>query len=164
VSPRWIATGERFAWQTHARQTLAEGRAQREPKFIHWPLHFLSDCGLWRGDGKNAVEMYAQSLRAALDYGNDFGVVIEMQGMAMGLLGWPGREEEGFRLYAASCARCEELQTTALDDTVFWVGFRKRYVSPARERMGAAADKAEAEGRAMDWKRAVAYAFEMAAK
>jgi predicted ATPase/class 3 adenylate cyclase len=164
VGQMLAALGDVERCEPHARQTLAEGRAQREPKFIHWPLHFLGDCGLWRGDGKNAVEMYAQSLQAALDYGNDFGVVIEMQGMAMGLLAWPGREEEGFRLYAASCARCEELQTTALDESVFWVGFRKRYVFPARERMGAVAAKAEAEGRAMDWKRAIAYAFEVSAR
>jgi hypothetical protein len=79
----------------------------------------------------------------------------------MGLLG-SRREEEGFRLYTASCARAAELQTTALDETAFWVGFRERYVPPARERIGASADKAEAEGRSINWKRALAYAFDLA--
>jgi hypothetical protein len=44
------------------------------------------------------------------------------------------------------------------------VNFKKRYITPARERIGAeAAEKAEQEGRAMGWERAIAYAFELAA-
>jgi hypothetical protein len=97
------------------------------------------------------------------DYGNEMEAATEMQGMAMGLLAY-GREE-GFRLYCASCARFEELQTTALDEVTFWVGFRNRYLPPARERLGPAlAAKAEAEGRSMGWQRALAYAFELAGK
>jgi len=42
---------------------------------------------------------------------------------------------------------------------------RQRYFTPARERIGAgAAEKAEREGRAMGWERAIAYAFELADK
>ena len=147
-----------------ARETLEEGRAQGEPKFVHYSLHYLGDCALWRGEAKKAVQIYGESLQAALDYGNEMEAAVEMQGMAVSLLG-SGREEEGFRLYAASCARFAELQTTALDEVAFWVGLRDRYVPPARQRVGAAAaDKAEAEGRSMDWKRALAYAFEVAGK
>jgi predicted ATPase/class 3 adenylate cyclase len=145
-----------------ARETLAEGRAQGEPKFVHYSLHYLGDCALWRGDAKQAVQLYAESLRAALDYGNEMEAATEMQGMAMGLAG-SGREAEGFRLFGASCARLEELQTTAQDWILFWVNFRKRYIPPARERIGSdAAEKAEQEGRAMGWQRAIAYAFELA--
>jgi hypothetical protein len=61
--------------------------------------------------------------------------------------------------------RYEELQTTALDEVAFWVGFRERYLPPARERLGAAlAERAEAEGRSMGWQRALAYTFEIAGK
>jgi predicted ATPase/class 3 adenylate cyclase len=142
-----------------ARETLEEGRAQGEPKFIHYSLHYLGDCALWRGDAKKAVDLYARSLRAALDYGNEMEAATEMQGMAMGLVG-SGREREGLRLYGASCARCAELQTTVLDEIAFWVKFRERYLPPARERIGAAAaDKAEQEGRAMSWQKALEYAF-----
>jgi predicted ATPase/class 3 adenylate cyclase len=145
-----------------ARATLEEGRAQGEPKFVHYSLHYLGDCALWRGDAKRAVKIYAESLQAALDYGNEMEAATEMQGMAMGLLR-SGREEEGFRLYAASCARYAELQTTALDEVAFWVGFRERYVPPAHERFGAASTaKAEQEGRAMSWEQALAYALELA--
>jgi hypothetical protein len=45
----------------------------------------------------------------------------------------------------------------------FWSGFRDRYLSPGRERIGAAAaDQAEKEGAAMGWERALAYAFDVA--
>jgi hypothetical protein len=86
-----------------ARTTLAEGRAQGEPKFVHYSLHYLGDCALWRGEARTAVQIYGESLRAALDYGNEMEAATEMQGMAFGLLGC-ARDEEGFRLYAASCA------------------------------------------------------------
>jgi hypothetical protein len=146
-----------------ARATLVEGRAQKEPKFVHYSLHYLADCALWRGDAKAAVRTYAESLRAALDYGNDMEAATEMQGVAMGLAG-SGRETEALRLFGASCALLEELQSTLADEVAFWVNFKTRYLTPARERIGAeAADKAEQEGRAMGWQRAVAYAFELAA-
>jgi predicted ATPase/class 3 adenylate cyclase len=146
-----------------ARETLAEGRAQGEPKFVHYSLHYIADCALWRGDPKAAVRTYADSLRAALDYGNEMEAATEMQGMAMGLAG-SGREKEALRLLGATRARLEELQSTVLDVVLFWVKFRERYIPPARDRLGAeAADKAEQEGRAMEWKRAIAYAFELAA-
>jgi predicted ATPase/class 3 adenylate cyclase len=147
-----------------ARETLAEGRAQNEPKFIHYSLHYLGDCALWRGEPEKAVGIYADSLRAALDYGNEMEASTEMQGIAMGLAG-SGREQEAFQLYAASCARNKELQTTAIDEIAFWLELRNRYLTPARERLGAAAaERAEAEGRAMGWAQAVAHALELAQK
>ena len=146
-----------------ARETLAEGRAQGEPKFVHFSLHYLADCALWRGDAKQAVQLYAESLRAALDYGNEMEAATEVQGMAMGLMD-SGREVEGFQLYGASNARLAELQTTMVDDIAFWVKFRARYLPPARERIGAAAaDNAEQKGRTMPWKQALARAFALAA-
>lgn len=59
----------------------------------------------------------------------------------------------------------KELQTTAIDEIAFWVELRKRYLAPARERVGAiAAERAEAEGRSMGWVQAVAHALELAQK
>src|SRR5438477_337140 len=147
-----------------ARETLAEGRAQNEPKFIRYSLHYLGDCALWRGEPEKAVPIYCDSLRAALDYGNQMEASTEMQGIAMGLAG-SGKEQEALRLYGASCARNKELQTTATDEIAFWLELRKRYLVPARERVGAtAAERAEAEGRSMGWAQAVAHALELAQK
>ncbi|PYI77960.1 MAG: hypothetical protein DMF04_04875 [Verrucomicrobia bacterium] len=163
VGQIFAALGDVERTEALARETLAEGRAQGEPKFVHYSLHYLADCALWRGNAENAVRLYGQSLRAALDYGNEMEAATEMQGMAMGLMGSES-DEEGLRLYGASNARFAELQTTMVDEVAFWVGFRERYVTPARERMGAAARKAEEEGRSMSWKQALAYAFELAGK
>jgi tetratricopeptide (TPR) repeat protein len=162
VGQTLAALGDVERTEPLARETLAEGRAQGEPKFVHYSLHYLADCALWRDEPKKAVRLYADSLRAALDYGNDMEAAIEMQGVAMGLAG-SGREAEGFRLFGATCALLEELQTTLSDEIAFWVQFKQRYFTPARERIGAeAANKAEQEGRAMGWKPAVAYVFELA--
>jgi len=161
VGQMLAALGDVERTESLARETLAEGRALGEPKFVHFSLHYLADCALWRGDAKNAVQLYGESLRAALDYGNEMEAATEMQGMAMGLVG-SGRTEEGFRLYGASCARFAQLQTTMVDEVAFWVKFRERYLPPARERIGAAAaEKAEKEGRSMRWEQALAYAFEL---
>jgi predicted ATPase/class 3 adenylate cyclase len=164
VGQMLAALGDVERTEQLARETLAEGRAQGEPKFVHFSLHYLADCALWRGDAKNAVQLYGESLRAALDYGNEMEAATEMQGIAMGLMG-SGREKEGFRLYGASCARFAELHTTLIDEVAFWLKFRERYLPPARERIGAAAaDKAEQEGHAMGWQKALTYAFAAAAE
>ena len=53
---------------------------------------------------------------------------------------------------------------TAGDEIAFWVELRRRYLTPAEERIGnAAANRAQAEGRKMGWDRALKYAFEIAA-
>jgi len=162
VGQMLVALGDVERTDPLARETLAEGRAQNEPKFIHYSLHYLGDCALWRGEPQKAIGIYGESLRAALDYGNQMEASTEMQGMAMGLAG-SGREEEALRLYGASCARNKELQTTAIDEIAFWVQLRERYLTPARERLGpAAAERAETEGRAMGWAQAVAHALQLA--
>jgi len=162
VGQMLVALGDVERTEPLARETLAEGRAQNEPKSIHYSLHYLGDCALWRGEPQKAIGIYSESLRAALDYGNQMEASTEMQGTAMGLAG-SGREEEALRLYGASCARNKELQTTAIDEIAFWVQLRERYLTPARERLGpAAAERAETEGRAMGWAQAVAHALQLA--
>jgi len=162
VGQMLVALGDVERTEPLARETLAEGRAQNEPKSIHYSLHYLGDCALWRGEPQKAIGIYGESLRAALDYGNQMEASTEMQGTAMGLAG-SGREEEALRLYGASCARNKELQTTAIDEIAFWVQLRERYLTPARERLGpAAAERAETEGRAMGWAQAVAHALQLA--
>ena len=164
VGQMLVALGDVERTEPLARETLAEGRAQNEPKFIHYSLHYLGDCALWRGEPEKAVPIYCDSLRAALDYGNQMEASTEMQGIAMGLAG-SGKEQEALRLYGASCARNKELQTTATDEIAFWLELRKRYLVPARERVGAtAAERAEAEGRSIGWAQAVAHALELAQK
>jgi tetratricopeptide (TPR) repeat protein len=156
-----VALGDCDRTEPLALETLAEGRAHGEPKFIHYALHYLGDCALWRGKTREAVKWYGQSLRAALDYGNEVEAAVEIQGMAMGLAG-SGHEQDGFRLFGASIARLAEFQVTVFDEIAFWQELQRRYLAPARDRIGkAVAENAEADGRAMGWQQAVAYAFEL---
>jgi non-specific serine/threonine protein kinase len=159
VGQMLAALGDVERTEALARETLVEGRAQGEPKFVHYSLHYLADCELWRRNPQKAVSLYANSLRAALDYGNEMEAACEMQGIAMALAG-SGREKEGLRLYSAACAQLERLQTTMLDEIAFWVGFKEQYLAPARKRIGASAAKeADEQGRAMGWLEARGYAF-----
>lgn len=159
-----VALGDVGRTEPLARETLEEGRAQGEPKFIHYSLHYLGDCALWRGEPQKAIGLYGESLCAALDYGNEMEAATEMQGMAMGLAG-SGQGEEALRLHGASCARNKQLHTTAEDQIAFWVELRERYLTPARERLGpVAAERAEAEGQSMGWPRALARALEWSAR
>src|SRR5438874_17433 len=67
VGQMLAALGDVERTELLARETLAEGRAQGEPKFVHFSLHYLADCALWRGDVQNAVRLYGEGLRVALD-------------------------------------------------------------------------------------------------
>ena len=78
VGQMLVALGDVDRTEPFARETLAEGRAQGEPKFVHYSLHYLADCALWRNDGRSAVRLYGESLRAALDYGNEMEAAMEM--------------------------------------------------------------------------------------
>jgi tetratricopeptide (TPR) repeat protein len=78
VGQMLIALGDVDRTEPLARETLAEGRAQGEPKFVHYSLHYLADCALWRDDGRSAVQLYGESLRAALDYGNEMEAAMDV--------------------------------------------------------------------------------------
>ena len=126
-----VALGDVERTEPLARETLEEGRAQGEPKFIHYSLHYLGDCALWRGQPQKAIGFYGESLRAALDDGNEMEAATEMEGMAMGLAG-SGQDEKALRLHGASSARNKELHTTAEDQIAFWIELRERYLTPAQ--------------------------------
>ena len=146
VGQMLVALGDVERTEPLARETLAEGQTQNEPKSIHYSLHYLGDCASWRGEPQKAVGIYGASLRAALDYGNQMEASTEMQGMAMGLAG-SGKEEEALRLYGASCARNEECRPLRSMRSLFGCSSRKRYLTHARERLGsAAAERAERKG------------------
>src|SRR5207248_6149043 len=53
-----------------ARETLEEGRAQGAPESVHCSLHYLADGALWRGNAKNAVQRYRESLRGEPHHGH----------------------------------------------------------------------------------------------
>jgi hypothetical protein len=78
VGQMLIALGDVDRTEPLARETLAEGRAQGEAKFVHYSLHYLADCAVSRDDGRSAVQLYGESLRAALDYGNEMEAAIAL--------------------------------------------------------------------------------------
>jgi hypothetical protein len=140
-----------------ARAGLAVATRCDEIRDVHNAHHFLADCALIRGDLATARERYAESLRAALRYGDRLESCYEVEGVAMALAG-QGRDERALRLAAAAAAEREALGATQSDR--FWGELKRRYLDAAAERLADGAAAARAAGRALGFEGAVAEALD----
>jgi hypothetical protein len=150
-----VVVGDVEAAEPLARESLAVGRELGAARDIHYSLHFLADCALFREDGVDAAGWYVQSMSAALDYRNIAEAALELQGIGMALA-VQGRHEEAVRLAGAAAARMEQLGFD-ISGAVFWNRLLERHLGVARSALGEArAAELDAEGRAMGWSAAVA--------
>ena len=143
-----FATGEPLA-----RETLAVGRELGAPRDIHYSLHYLGDYALIRGDGPGALGWYAQSMEAALAYGNAAEAALELEALAMALAA-EERREVAVRLGAAAARRMADLDFDT-SGVVWWGELKERFLGAAV----AALDEPDvaaltAEGRQMGWEAA----------
>ena len=109
-----------------ARETLAVGRELGAPRDIHYSLHYLGDYALVRGDGTEALGWYAQSMEAALDYGNVAEAALELEALAMALAA-QGRREEAVRLGAAAAIRMTDLGFDT-SGVAWWSQLKERFL------------------------------------
>jgi predicted ATPase/class 3 adenylate cyclase len=149
-----VALGETERAEALAHELL--GRAEGDPRTEHFAFHFLADCALIRGDSQEAEPRYRESLRAALPLGDVFETSFEVQGVAMAAAG-SGDAERALRLAGAVDALWESLGVDLHVD--FWDALLERYLSLAREQLGAEAEQVWAEGRALDFEEAVELAL-----
>jgi predicted ATPase/class 3 adenylate cyclase len=154
VAQMLVALGESGRAEAMSRDLLE--MADGDPRTEHYAFHFLADCALIRGDTEEAEERYRESLRAALPLGDVIETGFEVEGVAMAAAG-NGDFERALRLAGAVHALHESLGVSI--SIAFWDGFRERYLGPAREQLGAAADAAWAEGRALEFEEAVELAL-----
>jgi hypothetical protein len=105
-----------------------------------------------------ARKRYRESLRAALPLGDVIETSFEVQGVAMALAGG-GDPVTALRLAASAAAMWESLGVSI--SIPFWDALLERYLRPAREQLGADADRVWAEGRALDFDAAVELALAM---
>jgi predicted ATPase/class 3 adenylate cyclase len=131
-------------------------RAQGDPRSEHFAFHFLADCALIRGSYTDAGERYRESLRAALPLGDPIETSFEVQGVAMAAAG-AGDAGRGLRLAASVEALWESLGTSM--SVPFWDALLERHIGGARRQLGADADAAWAEGRAIAFDDAVELAL-----
>jgi predicted ATPase/class 3 adenylate cyclase len=144
-----------------AQETLAVGRELGAPRDIHYSLHYLGDYALVRGNGTEALGWYAQSMEAALAYGNVAEAALELEALAMALAAGD-RREEAVRLGAAAAARMAELGFDT-SGVAWWTRLRERFLGAAREALDEPmATALAAEGRAMGWDAARAEALALA--
>jgi tetratricopeptide (TPR) repeat protein len=132
------------------------GMADGDPRTEHFAFHFLADCALLRDDCEEAERRYRESLRAALPLGDVIETSFEVQGVAMSLAGL-GNPQRALVLAGAVEALWQSLGTWI--SIAFWDALLERYIGGARERLGADADEAWAEGRAMSFDDAVELAL-----
>jgi predicted ATPase/class 3 adenylate cyclase len=130
--------------------------ADGDPRTQHFAFHFLADCALLRDDCEEAGQRYRESLRAALPLGDVIETSAEVQGVAMSLAGL-GNPRGALVLAGAVEALWQSLGTWL--SIAFWDALLERYIGGARERLGADAHAAWAEGRAMAFDDAVELAL-----
>jgi predicted ATPase/class 3 adenylate cyclase len=144
-----------------SRQLLELSLEANDPRSEHFAYHFLGDCALIRGDYAEAEGRYQESLRAALLLGDVLETSFEVQGVGMSAAA-QGDFGRGVRLAAAGVALWESLGATI--SIPFWDALLDRHIGGARERLGAEADAAWAEGHAMSFDDAVALALSSEAR
>ena len=113
-----------------ARETLADGLELGAPRDIHYSLHYLGDYALIRGDGPEALGWYAQSMEAALAYGNAAEAALELEALAMALAA-EERREAAVRLGAAAARRMAELDFDT-SGVLWWGELKERFLGVAR--------------------------------
>ncbi len=136
-----------------ARETLAVGLELGAPRDIHYSLHYLGDYALIRGDGLEALGWYAQSMEAALAYGNAAEAALELEALAMALAAQE-RPESAVRLGAAAAHRMAELDFDT-SGVAWWGELKERFLGAAAAALGEPLAAALAtEGRQMGWEAA----------
>jgi predicted ATPase/class 3 adenylate cyclase len=152
-----VALGDTERAEAMSQELLEMARS--DPRTAHFAYHFLADCALIRGDTREAERRYRQSLEAAVPLGDLIEMSAEVQGVAMAAAG-NGDPERALRLAGSVEALWQSLGTWI--SIPFWDRLLERYLGPAREQLGADADAAWAEGRALTFDDAVALALKAA--
>jgi tetratricopeptide (TPR) repeat protein len=150
-----VALGQVERAETLSHELLERGRDDVRTR--HFAVHFLADCSLIRDDCAEAETRYRESLRAALELGDVVETSIEVQGVAMTIVG-RGDCARALELAAAVEALWRSLGTDL--HVAFWDRLLERYLGQAREALGTDADAAWARGLALEFDDAVALALD----
>ncbi len=149
-----VALGDTERAESLSRDLL--GMADGDPRTEHFAFHFLADCALLRDDYEEAEMRYRESLKAALPLGDVIETSFEVQGVAMSLA---GLDDPHRALVLAGAVEALRQSLGTQISVAFWDMLLERYVGGARERLGADADAAWAEGFALAFDDAVELAL-----
>jgi predicted ATPase/DNA-binding SARP family transcriptional activator len=136
-----------------AGQGLAVALENGDRRSAYLAYHVLGDCALVRGDCERARDRYRDSLRAVWELGDRFFACFELDHLAVALAAC-GDLRRGLRLAAAALTHLEASRIES-DKVAFWAELRDRHLGRARSELGAEADVAWDEGRAMSLERAI---------
>jgi predicted ATPase len=148
-----VIEGDADGAEPLVRAALASAESRGDRRREMEAHHLLGDCGLIRGECELATRHYAAATRHAWELGDLAQVAVDLEGVAMGSAG-AGDSRRAVSLAAAAVQAADELGVD-MGAVEFWTAFRARYLEPARERLGPAAETLAAEGRSLSLERAV---------
>jgi predicted ATPase/class 3 adenylate cyclase len=151
-----VALGDVDRAEPMSRELLA--RAGSDVRTRHFACHYLADCSLIRGDLAEAHARYQESLRAAIELGDDLEASFEVQGVAMSKAGL-GEHPVAVELSAAAMALERSLGVHVV--VPFWDALVERYIGMARDELGADAEAIAARAAELQFEDAVARALEV---
>jgi predicted ATPase len=155
----FVAEGDVDRTEPMARDALTIALRADEPREIHNAYHYLADCALIRGDAATAMNLYVESLKAAVRYGDRMEAIFELEGGAMSLAGL-GRDVKAMRLLGATLEERDAQNNRITME--FWERLKERYLTQAEARLGPEVSEREKRtGRAMGWDAAVTYAYDV---
>jgi predicted ATPase/class 3 adenylate cyclase len=115
--------------------------------------HFLADCALLEEDFVGAEEGYRRSLTAARRTGDEIDICSQLQGIGMSAAG-RGNALFALRIVGAANAHLQALGVHLIPGT-FWTALVDRYLSLARDELGAGAAAAWEAGQGLTLERAM---------
>ena len=153
-----VSMGEVQTVEELAPEALALAQQLGDLRGEHLAHHYLADCALIRGDCDLAEERYHRSLEAAVELGDRLEICFEVQGLGMAA-GGKGRSVRALRLAGAAQAELDSLGSD-VSGVRFWNELLERYLTPAREALGAGAEQEWEAGRALGFEDAVELALD----
>ena len=140
-------------------ETLKEAYFFNSPFDILLNSHFNADIPLIREEYEEAEKRYQMASQQALELGNIFQSLIEMQGIAMALCG-QSKYEKGIKLWGAISAKFEDMGFTP-PPIHFWQVIQEKTVLKKMKEIGEEkAAKLQNLGRQMHFEKVVEYAMD----
>ena len=138
---------------------LALGRRIGDRPSIYQALFNLAQLALWRADYDLAARRFSEGIVPAQEMGDHINTALFLEGLAV-VAGARGQDERSARLFGAAEVIIEAIGVRRYKDYQPNSALYERTVAAVRSRLGEPVfEKAWAEGRSMDFDRAVEYAL-----
>jgi non-specific serine/threonine protein kinase len=141
-------------------ELISEAEKLNQLHVIEGGHHLLGDCTVGMKDFIKGEQQYARGIAVSYSQGNVLYAATDIQGVAFAVAG-QGRWAKAIRLDAAARVKYTELGVSMDGMLEFWDEWIETYIEGAKKEVGEAlAIQYHAEGKAMGFDEAVAYALD----